>query len=137
YFSGRHPFCLYDRQRDPHRRRHDPQRLAPAIRPTLPCGRSQSLDPLDAGRAGRSPTRLYWAEACASRARAAFRAAIERRADPFVVTALRAEAERWLRVRRRDADLACEPSARGDAAAEPSRFSAAAEARRRLGVDLR
>jgi hypothetical protein len=56
--------------------------------------------------------------------RAALRAAIDRRAGPFVATALRADAERWLLERRRDADLACEANARGDAAAESSRLNA-------------
>src|SRR5213080_3130852 len=60
-----------------------------------------------------------------------------RPAAPFVRTALRALAERARGPRARDAARAWRERACGDAAARPSRFSAARTARPRLGFGFR
>src|SRR5207302_5157168 len=67
----------------------------------------------------------------------AFSAAVLRPAAPFVRTALRALAERARGPRARDAARAWRERACGDAAARPSRFSAARTARPRLGFGFR
>lgn len=70
------------------------------------------------------------------RVRAAFLAAAERCAGPFVRTALRAAADRLLALRRVAAACAWRDSARAEAAAEPSRPSARVTARERRGDGL-
>jgi hypothetical protein len=72
-----------------------------------------------------------------ARVRAAFFADAERTAAPLVRAALRAAAERCVRLRLPAAERACRARAWGDAALWPSRFKADVVARRRLAVVLR
>jgi len=67
-----------------------------------------------------------------ARVRAAFRAAAERSAGPFVRTAFLADADRWLAVRRLAAALAWRDSDRVVVAELPSRLSALVIARERV-----
>jgi len=67
-----------------------------------------------------------------ARVRAAFFAALDRSAGPFVRAASRSARDHAAFLRRADADLACRDSARFEAAECPSRFSALVVARERF-----